>query len=196
MTTLRYISHPNVEVDAAIAVPRWGLNDEGRSRTRSMLQQPWVSWIGRIVSSDETKALETAEILAAHLGLRVEIRPGIGENDRSATGFVPPPEFEELADAFFARPDESVQGWERAIDAQARIVSKLADLLDSTSDTPTANTDIAVIGHGGVGTLWYCHLTGQPIDRTHDQSGQGNYYSVDLHSKNPIHAWRPIDHID
>ena len=49
--------------------------------------------------------------------LSVEERPGIGENDRSATGFVPAEEFEALADTFFADPHTSIRGWERAIDA-------------------------------------------------------------------------------
>ena len=49
--------------------------------------------------------------------------PGIGENDRSATGFLPREEFWATADLFFAHPTESIRGWERAIDAQARIVA-------------------------------------------------------------------------
>ncbi len=190
---LRYLSHPNVAIDPATPVPEWGLNDEGRRRARAMLDQPWVPSVGRVVSSTETKAIETAQILAGHLGLAVEMRHGIGENDRSATGFVPPAEFEILADAFFAEPHASVRGWERAIDAQARIVAGLADLLDSDLLGSDSSGDIAVVGHGGVGTLWYCHLTGQSIDRRHDQPGQGHYFSVDLTTRTVVHPWRPID---
>lgn len=36
------------------------------------------------------------------------------ENDRSSTGFLPPEEFEVVADAFFAQPGVSVRGWETA----------------------------------------------------------------------------------
>ena len=105
-----------------------------------MLDQPWVASIGRLVSSEETKALETAAILGEHLGLDVDVRPGIGENDRTATGFVPPDEFEQLADAFFAEPEASVQGWERASDAQSRIVAGLSDLLQADG------ADTAIVG--------------------------------------------------
>ncbi|MCB0967237.1 MAG: histidine phosphatase family protein [Ilumatobacter sp.] len=155
-----------------------------------MLEQPWVSTIGRIVSSTETKAVETAELLATHLGLDVEVRTGLGENDRSATGFVPPDEFEQLADAFFAEPEQSVRGWERAIDAQQRIVAGLADLLGAGDAHSTA-----VVGHGAVGTLWYCHLTDQAIDRRHDQPGQGHYFTVDTTSGRVLHRWHPVDQI-
>ncbi|MCB0997316.1 MAG: histidine phosphatase family protein [Acidimicrobiales bacterium] len=191
MSLLRYITHRNVTIDPSIPVPEWGLSNEGRRRAHAMLDQPRTTSIARIVSSTETKAVETAEILATHLGLVVEVRPGIGENDRSATGFVPPKEFEALADAFFANPHASVQGWERAIDAQQRIAHGLEDLLASNE----GDGDIAVIGHGGVGTLWYCHLTGVPIDRDHDQPGQGHYYTIDLTTRSVAHTWRPIDAI-
>lgn len=143
--------------------------------------------ITRIVSSDETKAMETAEIVAAHLGLDVEIRPGTGENDRSATGFVPPARLEQLADRFFAEPEVSVEGWERAADAQVRIANGLQDLLSDAG-----SGDVAVIGHGGVGALWYCALAGLPIDRRHDQPGQGHYFTVDLGSGLPRHGWQPL----
>jgi hypothetical protein len=75
-----------------------------------MLEQPWLAAIGRVVSSDETKAIEIAQLVADHLRLRLEIRAGIGENDRSSLGFVPKAEFEALANAFFAEPERSGSG--------------------------------------------------------------------------------------
>lgn len=54
------------------------------------------------------------------------------ENDRSATGFLPPSEFESVADEFFAKPEVRVRGWEPAIDAQARIRSEVDAVLART----------------------------------------------------------------
>lgn len=194
MATLRYISHPEVLVDPDVPIPEWGLSDLGRARGEAMLAQSWVTQVGRIVSSPEVKARELAGLLGAHLELGVEVRADTGENDRAATGFVPPDQFEQLADQFFAEPERSVRGWERAIDAQSRIVGALADLLHTTAGpAPATGADVAVIGHGGVGTLWLCHLAGLPIDRRHDQPGQGHYFSVDVARGSVLHPWRPID---
>jgi broad specificity phosphatase PhoE len=187
---LRYVTHPQVVVDAGTPVTRWGLSEVGVRRAEAMCEQPWVAHISRLVSSDEAKAVQTAEIVARHLGIDVEVRVGIGENDRSATGFVPPDRFELMADRFFASPEESVEGWERAVDAQARIVAGLADLLHDV----TAG-EVAVVGHGAVGTLWWCALAGQPIDRRHDQPGQGHYFTVDRMTGTPLHGWCPIDRL-
>jgi broad specificity phosphatase PhoE len=188
MPVLRYITHPQVEIDLRVPVTEWRLSELGRTRAGRMLQQPWIAHIGRLISSAEAKALETARILGAHRRLEPEVRPAIGENDRTATGPLPTAEFERLADLFFAQPSQRIRGWESALDAQRRIAAGLADLLVAGQ-----SEEIAVIGHGGVGTLWYCHLAGLPIDRRHDQPSQGHYFSVELASGRPLHGWRPID---
>jgi broad specificity phosphatase PhoE len=186
-----YITHPQVRIDPAVPVPRWGLSDIGRARAETAATQPWIRQLGRIVSSDETKAIELAEILAEAAGVKVEIVEEAHENDRSATGFLPPPEFEKAADWFFAHPEESFHGWERATDAQARIVSVVKRVLaDHDPSTP-----IAFIGHGGVGTLLRCRLAGLPIARRHDQppNGGGNIHAFRLSDLQPLTGWVPME---
>ena len=189
MPILYYVTHPQVQIDAAIPVPEWRLSDIGRARAVAMLDQPWVGSIRRIVSSAERKAIETGEILARHLGLAVEVRERMHENDRSATGFLPPPEFEAVADQFFASPHKSIRGWERAIDAQQRIVSEVEAVLDEGG-----TGGMAFVGHGGVGTLLLLSLSVREISREADQpAGGGNYFAYDIGARRVIHGWRPID---
>lgn len=198
MSLLRYVSHAQVVQDPAVPVPRWGLSPEGRRRVEVLADQPWLATVGRILSSDETKAVETATILADRLGLTVDIRPATGETDRSATGWVPHQRHEELAARYFAEPEVSADGWERAADSQRRVVEALADVIREPSEPPADPTrpDVVVVGHGGVGTLLWCHLSGAAIDRRHDQPGQGHHWAWDRASRTMLHPWRPIDEID
>ncbi|SEH54669.1 Broad specificity phosphatase PhoE [Rhizobium tibeticum] len=185
-----YITHPQVTIDPAVPVPKWGLSEMGAARTRKAAESSWVPQLRRIVSSDETKAIETAEILAVAAGVPVEIVHGMHENDRSATGFLPPPEFEKAADWFFAHPEESFRGWERAIDAQRRIVSAVTDVLAWHDPA----LPIAFVGHGGVGTLLKCYLQGRPIRRDGDQpGGGGNLYCFSLADRRPSCDWTTIE---
>jgi broad specificity phosphatase PhoE len=196
MTILRFVTHPEVSVDANVPVPKWGLNAVGRGRAISMLRQPWINSVRRIVSSGETKAIQTAAIIADHIGIGFEIVDSLHENDRSTTGFVPPDQFEILANAFFAHPTESVQGWETAADAQARVIRALNPLIECLA-VGTHAGDTLVVGHGGVGTLAYCSLAGLPIDRRHDQPKQGHYWSYQVGPvRAMLHAWLPIDQFD
>ncbi len=185
-----YITHPQVQIDPAVPVPDWGLSTIGRARAEACAQQGWVRRLTRVVSSGERKAIETAEILAAAAGLQIEIEPSTHENDRSATGFLKPPEFEAAADWFFAHPHASYHGWERAIDAQARIVGALNGVL-ATHD---ATKPIAFVGHGGVGTLLKCHLSGHPIARSCDQpAGGGNLFAFSLADRRVSCDWTAME---
>jgi broad specificity phosphatase PhoE len=115
-----YLTHPQVRIDPTVPVPLWGLSAEGLARTEVLATRPWLRAFGRIVASEEAKARDTAALLGAALDLRVEVRPGRHENDRSATGFLPRAEFEAVVDLFFAHPDMSARLGNRAGRAGAR----------------------------------------------------------------------------
>ena len=184
-----YLSHPQVKIDPAVPVPDWGLSDLGRQRTVTLAAQPWLRGFRRVVASTERKAIETAEILAAALGIEADVRQSMHENDRTATGFLPPPEFEATADLFFRHPEERIRGWERAVDAQARIVGAAARALAEAPETPTI-----FVGHGGVGTLLQCYCGRRAIARVHDQpSGGGNHYLFDFEKRIVLYGWRSIE---
>ncbi len=189
---VRYLTHPQVQIDPDIPVPQWGLSPVGRARTEALANAAWLARTTQIVASGERKAIETAEILARPRGIMIEIRKPMHENDRSATGFLPPPEFEEVANQFFAEPLASVRGWERAADAQARIVREAEAVL--TRDRPG---DVLFVGHGAVGTLLFCHYAGYPIDRVHDQGpGGGHVFTFVKEGRRVLHAWRKMEEVE
>lgn len=190
---LYFISHPNVVVNAAVPVPRWPLSAVGRARMVEGLRQPWIRDIGAIYASTEQKAIDSADILARHRSIDFQQVEELGENDRSSTGFLEPREFEAVADAFFANPQSSVRGWERAADAQQRIVRAVSAI----EQHDTRGGSIAIVSHGAVGTLLYCYLTGKPISRAWDQppNGGGNFYAFTLTPPHADAGWAAVDHI-
>ena len=191
-----YLTHPQVRIDAAVPVPLWGLSPEGRARAEAFAGRGIVP-VGTIVfSSRETKALELAELVAAAAGTPVLSDHAMGENDRSSTGFLPPALFETQADRFFALPQQSADGWERAIDAQARIVSTVRTALASLP----AEVPVIFCGHGAVGTLLKCRIGNRRISREEDQSrigvrGGGNGFLFDLAAKQLLTDWTPMEDI-
>lgn len=188
---LFFISHPEVEINPDVPVTEWGLSEIGRARFVRFLEQPWVNSITAIYCSQEQKAIDGAELLAAHLALSYQDVHELGENDRSSTGYLPATEFEEVADQFFANAETSVRGWETACDAQRRIVHSVADIIANDQ----TRGDIAIVSHGAVGTLLYCHFNNMKIDRRWDQpgAGGGNYMIVGMNAKGSCTRWQPID---
>jgi broad specificity phosphatase PhoE len=185
-----YVTHPEVVIDASVATPRWGLSSLGRSRAERFANHPLVQPLTRLVSSTETKALDLAAILATGCGAPVDSGDKFNENDRRSTGFVPSARFEQLADALFAHPDESAEGWETARDAQRRVVGAFSEVLAGHDPS----RPIGFTGHGAVGTLLKCHLGGSTIARSEDQRrignpGGGNVFVVRLSDRKLLTDW-------
>ena len=191
MTAVHFITHPEVEIDPAVPVPDWPLSAVGARRMRLAAGRPWLAGVQSLFTSTERKATDAAGLLAERLGTGPVAIEGLGENDRSATGYLPEAEFEAVADEFFARPEESVRGWERAADAQRRIVGAVERAMSLAS----AEGDVAIVSHGGVGALLLCHLRGVPISRDADQpgGGGGHVFSFDRASRRLLTGWRRIE---
>ncbi len=168
MSRLLFITHPEVVVDPAVPVPDWPLSPRGVARMTLFAALPLLEGVRAVWSSAERKARDGADILGAALGLAPQVEVGLRENDRSATGFLPPAEFWPVVEAFFARPHDSVRGWERAADAQARVVAALRRV-----DAQSPPGDVAVVAHGGIGALTQAWARGAPIGRAFDQPGGG-----------------------
>lgn len=194
MPSLIFITHPEVVIDPAVPVPQWPLSPLGRSRMEAYARGGAMATIRAVACSDERKARDGAEILAAHLSVPILVDEELGENDRSATGYIAPPEFWEVVDAFFARPDESIRGWERAADAQARIVRAVTRV----ARNPNIEGDIAIVSHGGVGSLLIAHLSGAANARAFAQphGGGGCTFVIDRESLTLTQGWSVIDRGD
>jgi broad specificity phosphatase PhoE len=183
--TLFFITHPEVVIDRMVPITSWSLSELGRRRMRAFVAQGALASVTRLYCSAERKAVEGAACIAERVGANINVVPELGEVDRSSTGFIEPPRFEEAADLCFARPEESFEGWETARAAQQRIVAAVEKILGGAG----ATGDTAIVSHGAVGALYKCHLKGVPITRREDQTRQGNYYRVDSASRQLLGDW-------
>ncbi|MFJ3321723.1 histidine phosphatase family protein [Curtobacterium sp. NPDC086286] len=180
-----FLTHAEVVVDPARPIESWGLSPDGRARAAGAAAVAWGPGVQRIVSSTEQKAVDTAAILAEAVGLVHSTDAALGEIDRSATGYLPPPEFDGVVDAFFATPEDSVRGWERAVDAQDRIVRAVRALTDAG--------DVTIVSHGAVGALLLADLRGVPVTRALDQPGMGSVFSFDPGTWRATSGWARVE---
>jgi broad specificity phosphatase PhoE len=192
MSHIYFITHPEVAIDPTIPMTEWDLSVIGRQRLEALVAQPWMTTIDALFASTERKARTTAEWIASLRRLSVTYLADLGEKDRSATGFLEPSAYRQLRDAFFAHPARSIQGWERAVDAQARVLQAIEH---AVAQTPP-NANVAVISHGGVGTLVLNHVQQVQIRKDDLPPGQGYYFVFAKDSGKLLQHWKPIDAID
>ena len=191
MTRIYFITHPEVTIDRAIPMTEWDLSPIGRQRLEALVTQPWITTIDAIFASTERKARTTAERIARVRCLPITYLADLGEKDRSATGFLEPPVYRQLRDAFFAHPNEAIQGWERATDAQVRVLHAIEQAVGQMP----ASASIAIISHGGVGTLVLNQVQQVEIRKDDLPPGQGYYFVFAKDTGKLLEHWKPIDEI-
>ncbi|MEM9735683.1 MAG: histidine phosphatase family protein [Pseudomonadota bacterium] len=189
MSDVIFLTHAEVEIDPAVAVPDWGLNATGRARHARFASDAALNDVGAVFSSTERKAVEGATPVSEARDLPLVQLDGLGENDRSATGYLPPDEFWPVVARFFAEPETSIRGWETARAAQDRIVSGVREAVDAAP-----SGDILIVAHGGVATLLRCHLKSRPItqDEGAPHPGGGCWFRFDRAMATPPTDWTAI----
>jgi broad specificity phosphatase PhoE len=147
--------HALPEIVTELPARDWRLNDEGRQRAIALGQRLKAFNPARIVSSDEPKAIETATIAAAEIGLPPESAPGLQEHERRRVGFLSTQRFVEGVKDLFMYPDKLVFGDETADQSYRRFAGAVDALLAAT---PTGN--LVVVAHGTVISLFASRRAG------------------------------------
>jgi broad specificity phosphatase PhoE len=191
MHNLIFITHPQVIVDPTIPMTEWKLSEEGRMRMEEFSRCDSVGNLAAIYTSVEWKAHECAIILAKRHSLNVVVVSGLEEVDRSAIGYLPPDIFDACVNEFYLKPEESICGRERAVDAQVRIAGAVSNILKLDHSIG----DVALISHGGVGCLLFAYLLGAPISRKLQQVSQtgGSYLVIPLHNPKLTCGWHVLE---
>ena len=139
-------AEPVLELDAA--PKRWRLSEEGRCESALLGGRLARYGPGVVISSEEPKAMETAEIAAERLGIGCCVYPGLHEHDRTGMPFLRDEEFGRAARAFFERPDDLVWGHETARQAGSRFEGAVRRVLDEWEEDV-----VVIVAHGTVISL-------------------------------------------
>ena len=175
------VKHSVPEMDPDRPPHTWRLSEEGRSRAQRLGEELQSFTPEILVSSDEPKARETAEILAEKLRLDLHVLPDLHEHDRSNVPFLPHDAFEFSVQDFFHRPDELVFGKETASEADARFYRAVHTLLNAHRDKT-----VVIVSHGTVISLFVARLTGSPALELWKRLGLPSFVAMDLSSSTLI----------
>lgn len=144
MSKVYLVRHAEVEQNGDDAT-LWPLSERGEEQVRKLAAQPFWDEVKTIISSNERKAVATVSPIAAERSIPLFMHDGLRELRRTA---VHVDDYEARVLEVFQKPALSVEGWERAADAQARILSTLDELLLKFDSAP-----FAVVSHGMVMAL-------------------------------------------
>ncbi|MBM7584156.1 broad specificity phosphatase PhoE [Bacillus pakistanensis] len=145
------IKHSMPVLDSELPSNKWILSDAGKKDSREIASYLKTYDFQTVYSSDEPKAIETAEIIANELGKKAAITENTYEHKRrSNRKILPRNDFEELMRKFFEKPTEFIFGEETADMARKRFTAAVEEIIDSNE----TENDIILVTHGTVISLF------------------------------------------
>jgi broad specificity phosphatase PhoE len=149
MKRLILVKHAPPEVDPAQSSEKWNLGEKGRKACEGLVERLRRYDVMEIITSRESKAVQTGEEVGQRLGLKVRSAPGLEEHDRRNVPHMRSGEFISMVELFFRRPGELVLGDETAEEALARFEAAIDGIVDNTTEST-----VAVVTHGTVLALF------------------------------------------
>jgi broad specificity phosphatase PhoE len=149
------VRHSIPAIDPDRPACHWILSPEGVTAAEDLADRLGGFDLTRIVSSDEPKARQTAEIIARahHWGL--DLDPDLREQDRGAVGYLPRADFEAGIARVFASPGELVFGAETADQILARFHTAIA-----RAQHANPGRDILAVTHGTALAIYLSRVAG------------------------------------
>ena len=178
MKPLVLVKHSQPDVNEGIPAREWQLSVTGKVRAEKLAEFLRPGKPEVIVSSDETKAIQTAEIIAQCLGLTNQVVENLHEHDRSNSPFYSKEEFQHLVQQFFARPSDLVFGGETAGQALERFRITVDAIL-----TRFENKVVVIVAHGTVISLLAESITGYDGYSLWQELGLPSFVVIDIQSK-------------
>ncbi len=175
MPKLILIKHAAPLVDPAKSSDLWKLSEAGREQATRLAEVLRASDIKAMVSSEEPKAKETAEIIGAALGITVETARELREHDRRNVPHMRSRDFISMVELFFRKPDERVLGSESAKQALERFEKAVEEVLASHDEG-----NVAIVAHGTVIALYLASHSGRSGFELWRAMGLPSYAIVEL----------------
>jgi broad specificity phosphatase PhoE len=175
------VKHSLPQIVENLPAREWELSDDGRIRAQKLAERLSPFQPEYIISSVETKARETAEIIAGRHNLELHIADGLHEHDRSKTPHLSKDEFQATMHEFFENPDTLVFGSETADEAYARFYQAVRSVLDCHP-----NETVVIVAHGTVISLFVSSLTGISGWSLWSELGLPSFVAIDVQSNTLI----------
>lgn len=145
MRKLILVKHASPEVVPGVPPEKWSLSEKGRALCAPLADRLAPHQPAAIVSSEEPKATQTAQLVADRLGVPWRTAPGLHEHDRGNVPHMRSGEFISMVELFFRKPAELVLGRETADAARERFETAVRRVVAAQ---PEGN--VVVVSHGTV----------------------------------------------
>jgi len=152
--TITLIRHSISLVSSRAPITLWGLTDEGIKQAQALVDDPDISSLDVLYSSLQTKALETALILAKPNAIPIRTHPGIREITSFTNKYYDRDEYERLENDFYAEEIERIADGETATEA----LNRFKAAIDEFRNLSMGMNRIGIVSHGNILSFYTASL--------------------------------------
>jgi len=139
------------------------LNEAGTKQAQQIAQRLASERLHAIISSDSQRTMQTAEAIAAHHNLAVQLEPRLRESNFGVFEGLRYKDVidqhKAMAEAWFTDPENPPEGGEELSKVAARVSAAIDTLISQFA----SNKRLVLVGHDGSLRLLLCHLLEMPM---------------------------------
>lgn len=154
MPNLILIKHAPPLVEPDVPADRWRLSERGRELCGPLAEKLRSYEPAIVVSSEEPKAQQTAQLVAERLEISWKTAANLHEHDRRNVPHLRSGEFISMVELMLRKRDELVLGSESADQALNRFRHAVRDV-----DSQHLNENVAIVAHGTVIAMFVAEHT-------------------------------------
>jgi broad specificity phosphatase PhoE len=183
---LYLVTHAHTQQQQDVDTTGWVLSAEGVRQAAQLSRQPFWAEVDRIALSSEPKTRLTVQPVLRERNLPVLVEPRFDELRRGVSWI---DDYTARVAQVFARPEDSIGGWEPAATALARFLDGIAELRRRFS-----GETLALVGHGLTLSLYRAYLLGREEVVLADwrQLSFAAVAQVDLDGNRLVADFRPV----
>lgn len=179
------IRHSKTKFDPSISIPLWYLTDEGKERAQELFSNNDFPKVDLVYSSLQTKAVETALILAKSQTVPLKTDAELTEVS-SFTREVFTNGYEEMVDSYYGGKVERLLGGETITEA----LERFEKTLDKINEIEKDKENIAIVTHGNILAFLTSKYDNTKTARElHDFIQMPDYSVIDWDIKKLIKYW-------
>lgn len=145
------IRHSKTKRDSNVPIPLWGLAEEGIEAARELSSNKKIQQLDVLYASLQTKALETAVLLAKPNAIPIKTNDGLTEITSYTNKFIPDIAiYEQTLKNYYAGKIQRINGGETLQEALARFNSTIETIVKENKDKKS----IGIVSHGHILTLY------------------------------------------
>lgn len=159
---LIFIRHSKTTINFKIPITQWELSEEGKILAKELSYDERIKNVDLIYSSDQKKAIQTAEIIAQTNDIPMKIEPHLTELSSITNGIIE--NFDEVVHDFNEGNIDRINDGETIEEGFERFNSAVNKIVKLNGDKKT----IGIVSHGEILSIYLSKKLGKSINKIHE----------------------------